>query len=157
MRRGRMDNRAIAIGAAGTRPSRRQRRRGFILFVVLVIVAMIALMAVTFFYQMNAEFQATRVRGYVVQARSAAMSGGAYVQPSLAKPLLARHLTDGEPAVGDPVTLTPRQLQLLRALASGRTNKELAHDLGISHATVKSYLKELYERLGVTSRAGAVA
>ena len=90
-------------------------------------------------------------------ALSAAMAGGAYVQPSLAKPLLARHLTDGDPSVGDPVTLTPRQLQLRRALASGRTNKELAHDLGISQATVKSYLKELYERLGVSSRAGAVA
>ena len=90
-------------------------------------------------------------------ALSAATAGGAYVQPSLAKPLLARHLTDGELSTAESVTLTPRQLQLLRALASGRTNKELAHQLGISQATVKSYLKELYERLGVSSRAGAVA
>jgi DNA-binding NarL/FixJ family response regulator len=90
-------------------------------------------------------------------ALSAAMAGGAYVQPSLAKPLLARHMTDGEPSTVESVALTPRQLQLLRALASGRTNKELAHQLGISQATVKSYLKELYERLGVSSRAGAVA
>jgi DNA-binding NarL/FixJ family response regulator len=90
-------------------------------------------------------------------ALSAAMAGGAYVQPSLAKPLLARHMFDGDPSTEESVALTPRQLQLLRALASGRTNKELAHQLGISQATVKSYLKELYERLGVSSRAGAVA
>lgn len=96
-------------------------------------------------------------REEMLRALTAAMTGGAYVQPSLAKPLLARHITGEEPVADDTVSLTPRQLQLLRALASGRTNKELAHDLGISEGTVKSYLKELYERLGVSSRAGAVA
>ena len=96
-------------------------------------------------------------REEMMHALTAAMTGGAYVQPSLAKPLLARHVTDEEPVPDEAVPLTPRQLQLLRALASGRTNKELAHDLGISEGTVKSYLKELYERLGVSSRAGAVA
>jgi len=88
---------------------------------------------------------------------SAAAAGGAYVQPSLAKPLLARYVLASEGAPGDEAArLTPRQLQLLRALAAGRSNKELAHDLEISEATVKGYLKDLYARLGVSSRAGAV-
>lgn len=98
-------------------------------------------------------------RDEMLRALRAATSGGAYVQPSLAKPLIERHValpvseTPGETAV----QLTPRQVQLLRALAAGRSNKELAHELELSQATVKGYLKDLYRRLDVTSRAGAVA
>jgi len=96
-------------------------------------------------------------RDEIIRALEAAAAGGAYVQPSLAKPLLARYITAGSgDAEEAPVQLTPRQVQLLRALAAGRANKELAHDLGISEATVKGYLKDLYAKLGVTSRAGAV-
>ena len=96
-------------------------------------------------------------RDEMVRALTAAASGGAYVQPSLAKPLLARYVVAGGPIGEEPRALTPRQLQLLRALAAGRSNKELAHELGISEATAKSYLKELYARLQVSSRASAVA
>jgi DNA-binding NarL/FixJ family response regulator len=97
-------------------------------------------------------------RDEMLRALRAAAGGGAYVQPSLAKPLLARHLTAVTPTTDEAVAhLTPRQLQLLRAIASGRSNKELAHELGISEATVKGYLKDLYARLEVGSRAGAVA
>jgi len=97
-------------------------------------------------------------REEMLRALSAAASGGAYVQPPLAKALLARHLTAVTPTPDEPaVRLTPRQLQLLRALAAGRSNKELAHDLGLSEATVKGYLKDLYVLLEVASRAGAVA
>ncbi len=93
----------------------------------------------------------------IVLALIAATTGGAYVQPSLAKPLLARYVVAGSGSVDEPsVHLTPRQLQLLRALASGGANKELAQELGIAEATVKGYLKELYGLLGVSSRAGAV-
>lgn len=96
-------------------------------------------------------------RDEMVRALLAVAAGGAYVQPSLAKPLLARHIVDSSPVADEPLTLAPRQLQLLRALAGDRTNRELAHELGITEATTKSYLKELYVRLGVASRAGAVA
>ncbi|HSO28996.1 MAG TPA: response regulator transcription factor [Candidatus Sulfomarinibacteraceae bacterium] len=96
-------------------------------------------------------------RDEIIRALRAATSGGAYVQPSLAKPLLARHIVADASGVDEhPIQLSPRQLQLLRALAAGGANKELAHELGISEATVKGYLKDLYVRLGVRSRAGAV-
>ena len=96
-------------------------------------------------------------RDEILRALSAAVSGGAYVQPELAKPLFARHMIAGSSATDEPaIHLTPRQLQLLRALASGSANKQLAHDLGISESTAKGYLKELYAKLGVTSRAAAV-
>ena len=96
-------------------------------------------------------------REEMIRALTAAVAGGAYVQPSLAKPLLARHIVAEDNVIDNPVTLAPRQLRVLRALAAGQTNKELAHALGITEPTAKGYLKELYARLGVSSRAGAVA
>lgn len=53
--------------------------------------------------------------------------------------------------------LTPREHELLKALASGRTNAQLAKDLGVSINTVKFHLKNLYEKLSVRNRAEAVA
>ena len=95
-------------------------------------------------------------REEIIRALTAAVGGGAYVQPSLAKALIARHITP-ERQEAKAVPLSLRQLELLRLIANGATNKELAHRLGISEATVKSYLKDLYQRLGVPSRAAAVA
>lgn len=53
--------------------------------------------------------------------------------------------------------LTGRERDLLAALASGRTNAQLAKDLDISVNTVKFHLKNLYEKLRVANRAQAVA
>lgn len=53
--------------------------------------------------------------------------------------------------------LTPRERDLLSALADGQTNSQIAHDLEISLNTVKFHLKNLYEKLGVNNRAQAVA
>jgi DNA-binding NarL/FixJ family response regulator len=54
------------------------------------------------------------------------------------------------------VQLTPRELATLRLLADGRSNKEIASELGISERTVKTHLGHLFEKLGVTSRTEAV-
>jgi len=53
--------------------------------------------------------------------------------------------------------LTPREAEVLRALASGRRSSQIAAELGISERTVKSHLARIYQKLGVESRAGAVA
>lgn len=53
--------------------------------------------------------------------------------------------------------LTGREFQLLAALAEGATNGQIARRLGISLNTVKFHLKNLYEKLRVQNRAGAVA
>ena len=52
--------------------------------------------------------------------------------------------------------LTPRQNDLLRLLADGRTNTQIARQLGISEGTVRTHLENIYERLGVSSRTAAV-
>ncbi|SDG45493.1 LuxR C-terminal-related transcriptional regulator [Roseospirillum parvum] len=53
--------------------------------------------------------------------------------------------------------LTGRERQLLAALADGLTNAQMAERLGISLNTVKFHLKNLFEKLGITNRAQAVA
>ena len=52
--------------------------------------------------------------------------------------------------------LTPRELATLRLMADGKSNKEIANELGISDRTVKTHLGHLFEKLGVTSRTEAV-
>jgi DNA-binding CsgD family transcriptional regulator len=52
--------------------------------------------------------------------------------------------------------LTPRQNDLLRLLAAGHTNTQIARRLGISEGTVRTHLENIYERLGVSSRTAAV-
>jgi DNA-binding CsgD family transcriptional regulator len=52
--------------------------------------------------------------------------------------------------------LTPRQNELLRLLAAGRTNSQIARELGISEGTVRTHLENIYEKLGVSSRTAAV-
>jgi DNA-binding NarL/FixJ family response regulator len=52
--------------------------------------------------------------------------------------------------------LTPRELTALKLMADGKSNKEIANELGISDRTVKTHLGHLFEKLGVTSRTEAV-
>lgn len=54
-------------------------------------------------------------------------------------------------------SLTPRQSQLLRLVARGDSNTEIARALDISPGTVRKHLENIYARLGVMSRTSAVA
>jgi len=53
--------------------------------------------------------------------------------------------------------LSPRQQQVLELMAQGMTNAEIGDELGVTERTVKAYAQELYDKLGVRNRAGAVA
>ncbi len=53
--------------------------------------------------------------------------------------------------------LSGRETTVLKLLAEGRTNKEMARDLGLSEATVKFHLKNIYAKLGVSRRGMAVS
>ena len=56
-----------------------------------------------------------------------------------------------------PGQLSERELEVLGQLAKGMTNKDIARDLFISQATVKSHVENILRKLGAADRAGAVA
>jgi DNA-binding NarL/FixJ family response regulator len=51
--------------------------------------------------------------------------------------------------------LTEHEIRVLRLVAQGLTNKEIAYSLEIKERTVEYHLGEIFQRLGVTSRTGA--
>jgi two-component system NarL family response regulator len=75
------------------------------------------------------------------------LAGKTYLAPSAAAKL-AEGVTR--------MHLTPRELTALRRMADGKSNKEIAGELGISDRTVKTHLGHLFEKLGVTSRTEAI-
>ena len=62
-----------------------------------------------------------------------------------------------EPAPGDGTALTPRELNVLAALADGAPNKMIARRLGISFHTVKFHVASILDKLDADSRTEAVA
>jgi NarL family two-component system response regulator YdfI len=53
--------------------------------------------------------------------------------------------------------LSERELEVLKGVAQGERSKEIALRLGISERTVKAHLASIYNKLGVDSRAAAIA
>ncbi|MFL5962363.1 MAG: LuxR C-terminal-related transcriptional regulator [Gaiellaceae bacterium] len=53
--------------------------------------------------------------------------------------------------------LTPRELEVIRLVARGKTNREIAHSLWISPHTVRTHLENMFEKLEVTNRTAAAA
>lgn len=75
-------------------------------------------------------------------------SGGTCIPPALAAKLASRM---------SGAALTGRELDVLKRLARGRSNKEIGTDLFISETTVKSHLRSLFSKLGVMSRTEAIS
>jgi DNA-binding NarL/FixJ family response regulator len=91
-------------------------------------------------------------RDDVVAAVHAAAAGGSPIDPRVASVLLAeRHESRGSGGV----TMSARELEVLRLVAEGRLNKEIARELGIAEKTVKTHLTRIYERIGVQDRTQA--
>jgi DNA-binding NarL/FixJ family response regulator len=56
-----------------------------------------------------------------------------------------------------PEGLTPRELQVLRLVATGGSNRAIAAELGISERTVARHVSNIFLKLGISSRAAATA
>lgn len=89
-------------------------------------------------------------RDELVRAVRAAARGEAVLSPSVATRLLGQVRAPADPLSG-------RELEVLRLIADGATNREAAARLFISEATVKSHVLHIYAKLGVNDRAAAVA
>jgi DNA-binding CsgD family transcriptional regulator len=70
---------------------------------------------------------------------------------------LALSVTDTAVGKGTAFRAGPRQREVLALLASGRTDAQIALELGISTATVRTYLGRLYRTNGISNRTEAVA
>ncbi|UEA57664.1 response regulator transcription factor [Gordonia otitidis] len=86
-------------------------------------------------------------RDDLIAAVRRAAAGQSVLDPKVAGSLMGRNRAD---------TLTAREREVLRAIAGGGTNRQVAAELMISEATVKTHLLRLYPKLGVTDRAAAV-
>ena len=87
----------------------------------------------------------------------AARRGETLLKPEIMARVLAKTGgTDSGLQTGS-TDLTERELEVLRAVAQGERSKEIAVHLGISERTVKAHLASIYNRLGVDSRAAAIA
>ena len=75
---------------------------------------------------------------------------------TLLRPHLHQAYLDAERRRHPVPRLTPRQKNLLRLVAAGHTNTQIARRLGISEGTVRTHLENIYERLNVSSRTAAV-
>jgi DNA-binding CsgD family transcriptional regulator len=75
---------------------------------------------------------------------------------TLLRPHLDQAYLDAERRRHPVPQLTPRQNDLLHLVAAGHTNTQTARRLGTSEGTVRTHPENIYERLGVSSRAAAV-
>ncbi|MEJ3746434.1 response regulator transcription factor [Actinomycetes bacterium KLBMP 9797] len=86
----------------------------------------------------------------LLRAVRSAAKGEAVLAPAVAGRLMSRVR---KPAQG---MLSQRELQVLRLIADGASNREAAVKLFISEASIKTHLLHIYDKLGVRDRAGAV-
>ncbi len=81
-------------------------------------------------------------------------AGDTIIAPEIArKMLLAFEEAEEEPSAP---RLTERELEIITALAHGRANKQIAHDLSISEKTVRNHISNIYKKLHVYDKLGAV-
>jgi DNA-binding NarL/FixJ family response regulator len=95
----------------------------------------------------------------LVEAIRIVAAGDALLAPSVTRRLLdrfARSLPDRQPAPASLSTLTEREVEVLRLLASGLSNAELSERLFVSEATVKTHVSSLLRKLEVRDRVQAV-
>lgn len=112
-------------------------------------------------YAYVAEALEIGVSGYLLKTASArelldavrAVADGILVLDRAVSPRLARRAA---PSAGTE-KLSPRELDVLRLLARGRSNKQIAAQLGLGLRTVESHVSRLLAKLGVASRTEAVA
>lgn len=94
----------------------------------------------------------------IIRAVRAVANGGAYLDPVTTSRVLSAYrsgggLTASTTQIGD---LTARELDVLRLIGRGATNDEIADQLVISEATVKTHITRIFDKLGLRDRAAAI-
>jgi DNA-binding NarL/FixJ family response regulator len=95
----------------------------------------------------------------LIAAVRAVAGGGAWFDPGVAPRLLERYRRVVAPAARDATKLddlTDREHEVLRLMARGATNAEIATALHVAEATVKTHVGSIFGKLGVRDRAAAI-
>ena len=90
----------------------------------------------------------------IAQAIAAVRQGDAHFDPSVQR-RLADAVTAPRPLPA-PDRLTPREVEVLRLIADGRSNAEIARALFVGEATVKTHINNLFAKADLRDRAQAV-
>ncbi len=91
----------------------------------------------------------------LVDAVRIARDGGAYFDPRIAHVVLARFSPRTTPAARGDSPLSPRELDVLRLIADGKANSEIAVALNIGLGTVKGHIRDILEKLRAADRTQA--
>lgn len=91
----------------------------------------------------------------LVRAVRAVAAGQTALSPQVARKVV-QQVAPSAALAAQSEPLTGRELEVLRLVARGRTNKEIGRELGISARTVQGHLANIYGKLGVYSRTEAV-
>jgi DNA-binding NarL/FixJ family response regulator len=94
-------------------------------------------------------------REELFKAIRAVHRGESLIQPVVASKLLDR-LTELSRRSPSSEELSGRELEVLRLMAKGAANKEIGAQLSISQSTVKTHISNIFQKLGVNDRTGAV-
>jgi DNA-binding NarL/FixJ family response regulator len=95
----------------------------------------------------------------LVRAVRAVARGDAWLDPAVTGRVLSTYRTSATPhprAVAALERLTARELDVLRLVANGATNAEIADALSIGDVTVKTHIGHIFSKLGLRDRASAV-
>jgi DNA-binding NarL/FixJ family response regulator len=93
----------------------------------------------------------------LIHAIRAVARGGSYLDPSLTGRVLSGLIgRQGQPATASGDSLSEREEEVLRLIARGFTNREIAVQLDVSVKTVETHKARAMEKLGIHSRAGIV-
>lgn len=92
----------------------------------------------------------------ILEAISEVCQGGAPMTPTVARKVLQLFTAVAPPALAES-NLTARETEILHHLVTGSSYNKIARDLFISHNTVNSHIKNIYEKLQVHSKSEAVA
>jgi NarL family two-component system response regulator YdfI len=88
----------------------------------------------------------------------AAAQGQTLLKPEIIQQLLSPSISQEPiPTAKEQSELSEREIEVLNCVARGDTSKQVAFHLGITERTVKAHLTSIYQKLGVDSRAAAVA
>jgi DNA-binding NarL/FixJ family response regulator len=94
----------------------------------------------------------------LIAAVRAAATGDSLIEPSITRRLVEHFAAPAEPVARPPAlaSLTERELEVLRLIARGRANAEIAADLTVAETTVKTHVARILTKLGIRDRVQAV-